>query len=133
MSDFTTVYFTWIKRGFNIPSTLVEFSLFGNEISIKFYGVIIAFGFILAALFGGELVAQLCILAAEAVALLLERFDLLLALERGFFDITNDVIAVEAAEDGALEGIFHDFPTFSFVNVMVTQTRRDDKEKSATS
>lgn len=44
MSDFTTVYFTWIKRGFNIPSTLVEFSLFGNEISIKFYGVIIAFG-----------------------------------------------------------------------------------------
>lgn len=46
MSDFTTVYFTWIKRGFNIPSTLVEFSLFGNEISIKFYGVIIAFGFI---------------------------------------------------------------------------------------
>ena len=82
---------------------------------------------------GGELVAQLCILAAEAVALLLERFDLLLTLERGFFDITNDVIAVEAAEDGALEGIFHDFPTFSFVKVMVTQTRRDDKEKSATS
>ena len=55
MSDFTTVYFTWIKRGFNIPSTLVEFSLFGNEISIKFYGVIIAFGFILAALFGGRM------------------------------------------------------------------------------
>ena len=55
MSDYTTVYFTWIKRGFNIPSTLVEFSLFGNEISIKFYGVIIAFGFILAALFGGRM------------------------------------------------------------------------------
>lgn len=36
------------------------------------------------ALGGGELIAQLCILAAEAVALLLERFDLLLALERGF-------------------------------------------------
>ena len=86
-----------------------------------------------AALGGGELVAQLCILAAEAVALLLERFDLLLALERGFFDITNDVIAVEAAEDGALEGIFHVSPTFFFVKVMVTQTRRDDKEKSATS
>lgn len=33
---------------------------------------------------GGEFVAQLCILAAEAVALLLERFNLLLALERGF-------------------------------------------------
>ena len=82
---------------------------------------------------GGELVAQLCILAAEAVALLLERFDLLLALERGFFDITDDVIAVEAAEDGTLEGIFHVSPTFSFVKVMVTQTRRDDKEKSATS
>lgn len=55
MSDYTTVYFTWLKRGFNIPSTLVEFSLFGNEISIKFYGVIIAFGFILAALFGGRM------------------------------------------------------------------------------
>ena len=55
MSDYTTVYFTWIKRGFNIPSTLVEFSLFGNEISIKFYGIIIAFGFILAALFGGRM------------------------------------------------------------------------------
>ena len=82
---------------------------------------------------GVELVAQLCILAAEAVAFLLERFDLLLALERGLFDITDDVIAVEAAEDGALEGIFHVSPTFSFVKVMVTQTRRDDKEKSATS
>lgn len=55
MSDFTTVYFSWIDRGFNIPSTLVEFSLFGNEISIKFYGVIIAFGFVLAALFGGRM------------------------------------------------------------------------------
>ena len=54
MSDFATVEFTWIKRGFNIPSTLVEFSLFGNEISIKFCGVIIAFGFILAALFVGR-------------------------------------------------------------------------------
>ena len=85
------------------------------------------------ALGGGEFVTQLCILAAEAIALLLERFDLLLALERGFFDITDDVIAVEAAEDGTLEGIFHVSPTFSFVKVMVTQTRRDDKEKSATS
>ena len=55
MSDYTTVYFSWIKRGFNIPSTLCEFSLFGNVISIKFYGVIIAFGFILAALFGGRM------------------------------------------------------------------------------
>lgn len=55
MSDYTTVYFSWIERGFNIPSTLCEFSLFGNVISIKFYGVIIAFGFILAALFGGRM------------------------------------------------------------------------------
>lgn len=55
MSDFTTVYFTAIKRGFNIPSTLVDFSIFGIDINIKFYGVIIAFGFILAALFGGRM------------------------------------------------------------------------------
>ena len=85
------------------------------------------------ALGGGEFVTQLRVLAAEAVAFLLERFDLLFALERGFFNITDDVIAVEAAEDGTLEGIFHVSPTFSFVKVMVTQTRRDDKEKSATS
>ncbi len=55
MSDFTTVYFTGIDRGFNIPSTLVEFSLFGMDVSVKFYGVIIAFGFLLAALFGGRM------------------------------------------------------------------------------
>lgn len=55
MSDFTTVYFTAIKRGFNIPSTLVDFSIFGIDINIKFYGVIIAFGFVLAALFGGRM------------------------------------------------------------------------------
>lgn len=36
------------------------------------------------ALGGGKLIAKLCILAAKAVALLLERLDLLLALERGF-------------------------------------------------
>ena len=55
MSDYTTVYFTGIDRGFNVPSTLAEFSVFGLDINIKFYGVIIAFGFLLAALFGGRM------------------------------------------------------------------------------
>lgn len=55
MSDFTTVYFTAIKRGFNIPETLVNFSLFGIDINIKFYGLIIAIGFALAAVWGGRM------------------------------------------------------------------------------
>lgn len=37
---------------FPIDSTLAEFTLFGNEISIKWYGVIIALGFLLAMLYG---------------------------------------------------------------------------------
>ena len=83
------------------------------------------------ALGGGKLIAKLCILAAKAVALLLERLDLLLALECGFFDIADHVVTVEAAEDGTLEGIFHDAPTFFFLKHIVTQKAGDDKEKSA--
>ena len=55
MSDFTTVYFKCLEKTFEIPSVLAEFTLFGNEISIKFYGAIIAFGFTLAVLFGGRM------------------------------------------------------------------------------
>ncbi len=55
MSDYTVVYFTAIKRGFSVPSVLADFSIFGIDIEIKFYGAIIAFGFLLAVLFGGRM------------------------------------------------------------------------------
>lgn len=55
MSDYTVVYFTGIDRGFSVPSVLAEFSIFGIDFSIKWYGAIIAFGFLLAVLFGGRM------------------------------------------------------------------------------
>lgn len=55
MSDYTVVYFTGIDRGFSVPSVLAEFSVFGIDVSIKWYGAIIAFGFLLAVLFGGRM------------------------------------------------------------------------------
>ncbi|MEE1012021.1 MAG: prolipoprotein diacylglyceryl transferase [Acutalibacteraceae bacterium] len=58
MSDFTTVIFNKLGENpieFEVPSILAEFSLFGNPITIKFYGAIIAFGFLLAVLFGGRM------------------------------------------------------------------------------
>ncbi|MBQ0135835.1 MAG: prolipoprotein diacylglyceryl transferase [Oscillospiraceae bacterium] len=51
MSDYTVVYFNAIKRGFSIPSTLVEFSIGNLEFSIKWYGVLIATGYLLALIF----------------------------------------------------------------------------------
>lgn len=53
-TDYTAVRFTGIDHIFNVYSTFCEFTLFGHEFSIKFYGVIIAFGFLLAVLFGGR-------------------------------------------------------------------------------
>ena len=55
MSDFTLVSFKGLERAFEIPSVLAEFTVFGNLISIKMYGAIIAFGFTLAVLFGGRM------------------------------------------------------------------------------
>lgn len=54
MGDYTVVYFKAFERGFSIPSVLAEFSLFGLHFSIKMYGAIIAFGFLLAVLLGGR-------------------------------------------------------------------------------
>ncbi len=55
MADYTIVYFKGIDRGFEIPSVLAEFNIpFLGEMSIKWYGAIIAFGFLLAVLFGGR-------------------------------------------------------------------------------
>jgi len=51
MSDYTVVYFNAINRGFSIPSTLVDFSIGNMEFSIKWYGVLIATGYLLALLF----------------------------------------------------------------------------------
>ena len=55
MSDYTVVYFTAIERGFSVPSVLADFNLFGLDITIRWYGAIIAFGFLLAVLFGGRI------------------------------------------------------------------------------
>jgi len=53
--DTTTVYFTCLEKGINVSSVLAEFSVFGKTITINWYGAIIAFGFILAALLGGRI------------------------------------------------------------------------------
>ncbi len=55
MSDYTVVYFTGIDRGFSVPAVLADFNLFGMNVEIRFYGAIIAFGFLLAVLFGGRM------------------------------------------------------------------------------
>lgn len=53
--DVTQVTFAGIDKVFNVSSVFCEFSIGGNDFSIKWYGVIIAFGLILAALFGGRI------------------------------------------------------------------------------
>lgn len=53
--DSAVVYFTGIDRGFTVSSILAQFNLFGNDITIRWYGAIIAFGFLLAVLFGGRM------------------------------------------------------------------------------
>lgn len=55
LTDYTAVHFAGFDHVFNVYSTFVEFSLFGNPFQIKFYGMIIAFGFTLAVLFGGRM------------------------------------------------------------------------------
>lgn len=54
-ADFTRVTFGGIDTGFDVSSVFCQFDLGGHFIQIKWYGVIIAFGFILAALFGGRI------------------------------------------------------------------------------
>lgn len=55
MSDTVAVYFNGLSDSINVSSVLAEFSLFGHEITIRWYGAIIAFGFLLAVLFGGRM------------------------------------------------------------------------------
>lgn len=50
------VYFKLFgDKSFSVSSVFCEFTIGGREFSIKWYGVIIAFGFLLAVLFGGRL------------------------------------------------------------------------------
>ncbi len=49
------VYFTALKRGFPVASILADFSIFGKDIVIHWYGAVIAFGFLLAVLLGGRI------------------------------------------------------------------------------
>ena len=53
--DVVEVSFAGIDKVFDVSSVFCEFSLGGNDITIKWYGVIIAFGFTLAVLFGGRM------------------------------------------------------------------------------
>ena len=53
--DVAEVSFAGIDKVFDDSSIFCEFSLGGNDITIKWYGVIIAFGFTLAVLFGGRM------------------------------------------------------------------------------
>lgn len=51
MSNYTRVYFDGLGIDFDLPS--VAFTLFGHE--VHWYGIIIAFGFVLAVLYGGRM------------------------------------------------------------------------------
>lgn len=53
--DSTTVYFSAFDKGFEVSSVLAEFNLFGMPVTIRWYGAIIAFGFLLAVLWGGRM------------------------------------------------------------------------------
>ncbi len=53
--DSTTVYFSAFEKGFEVSSVLAEFNLFGQPITMRWYGAIIAFGFLLAVLWGGRM------------------------------------------------------------------------------
>ena len=53
--DSTIVTFTGLDHEFTVSSILAQFSLFGHEVTIRWYGAIIAFGFLLAVLMGGRM------------------------------------------------------------------------------
>lgn len=57
LTDYTAVEFPKLGWKFDVYANLVEFTIPGWDIdvTIRFYGVIIAFGFILAVLFGGRM------------------------------------------------------------------------------
>ena len=54
-ADFTRVTFAGIEKTFDVSSVFCEFTVGGHFVQIKWYGIIIALGFTLAALFGGRI------------------------------------------------------------------------------
>ena len=54
LSDYCEVHFPALGWSLDVYENFLEIPFGGDTITIKFYGVIIAFGFILAALFGGR-------------------------------------------------------------------------------
>ena len=54
-ADFARVTFGGIESSFDVSSVFCEFNVGDSLIQIKWYGVIIALGFTLAALFGGRI------------------------------------------------------------------------------
>lgn len=55
MHDSVAVYFNGLNNPVNVSSVLADFTVFGHEFTIRWYGAIIAFGFLLAVLFGGRM------------------------------------------------------------------------------
>lgn len=55
MHEATEVFFKGLPGSFTVSPILAEFTLFGNNFTIRWYGAIIAFGFLLAVLFGGRM------------------------------------------------------------------------------
>ena len=55
MHDTVEVFFNGLSGSMNVSSILADFTLFGADITIRWYGAIIAFGFLLAVLFGGRM------------------------------------------------------------------------------
>lgn len=58
LADYARVTFAGLEKVFEVPATAFRFTLpFGDgaEITIRWYGIIIAFGYVLAALFGGRI------------------------------------------------------------------------------
>ncbi len=53
--DSTIVHFKGLEKSFEVSSILAQFTVFGKTITINWYGAIIAFGFLLAVLFGGRI------------------------------------------------------------------------------
>ncbi len=54
LSDYCEVFFPKLGLSFDVYENFLEIPFGDDVITVKFYGVIIAFGFILAALFGGR-------------------------------------------------------------------------------
>lgn len=53
--DKVDVYFNCFNNPVGVSSVFADFTLFGHQFTIRWYGAIIAFGFLLAVLFGGRM------------------------------------------------------------------------------